>query len=257
MKRYPGSAAAVFLTLLLAASGCKRAGEAQLTPTPVPTPTPTPVPMATLAPTATPTAAPKAIGLKTSLSKSLYLNNGTGRNLRELYLRAYGAEDWGRNLIPAESAVESSQQVVLYYVPESTGEGEVWYDMRILDGTGAAFEMNGIRLGHMSSAVLKAENGEAYFIYMDSETGLQRDSRNDEPPAPAEESYENYDFTDTFDSSAGIPQDDGWYVYDPGNAEQEEADGYVDWTAGDYDGGYSQENPYTEYPQESFEITWE
>ena len=104
----------------LSAAGCGKSSSdtAEVTPTPVPTAVPTAAP-ATASPLPTSTPAPKLIGVKTSTAKFVYITNSTSGEIREIYLRAAGGEDWGKNLVPAESTVKAAEQVQMYYTPDS------------------------------------------------------------------------------------------------------------------------------------------
>ena len=86
----------------LGIAGCGKSSKetAEVTPTPVPTAAPTAAP-ATSTPLPTSTPAPKLIGVKTSTAKFVYLTNSTKGEIREIYLRAAGGEEWGKSLVPA------------------------------------------------------------------------------------------------------------------------------------------------------------
>lgn len=83
----------------LSAAGCGSSSKdtVEVTPTPVPTAAPTAAP-ATSTPLPTSTPAPKLIGVKTSTAKFVYLTNSTKGEIREIYLRAAGGTEWGKNL---------------------------------------------------------------------------------------------------------------------------------------------------------------
>ena len=96
----------------LGMAGCGKSSKetAEVTPTPVPTAAPTAAP-ATSTPLPTSTPAPKLIGVKTSTAKFVYLTNSTKGEIREIYLRAAGGEEWGKNLVPAEATIKDAEQV--------------------------------------------------------------------------------------------------------------------------------------------------
>ena len=72
--------------------------------------------------------------------------------MREIYLRAAGGSEWGKNLVPAESTIKAAEQVQMYYTPESATDAI--YDMKIVDGDGNAYEIYSVELGDMESAKL-------------------------------------------------------------------------------------------------------
>ena len=74
---------------------------------------------------------PKLIGVKTSTAKFVYLTNSTKGEIREIYLRAAGGEEWGKNLVPAEATIKDAEQVQMYYTPDSARDAI--YDMKIVD----------------------------------------------------------------------------------------------------------------------------
>ena len=100
----------------LSAAGCGSSSKdtVEVTPTPVPTAAP-----ATSTPLPTSTPAPKLIGVTTSTAKFVYLTNSTKGEIREIYLRAAGGTEWGKNLVPAESTIKDAEQVQMYYTPDS------------------------------------------------------------------------------------------------------------------------------------------
>ena len=109
---------ALAATAALSAAGCGSSSKdtVEVTPTPVPTAAPTSTP-ATASPLPTSTPAPKLIGVKTSTAKFVYLSNSTKGEVREIYLRAAGGSEWGKNLVPAESTIKAAEQVQMYYTP--------------------------------------------------------------------------------------------------------------------------------------------
>ena len=125
---------ALAATAALSAAGCGSSSKdtVEVTPTPVPTAAPTSTP-ATASPLPTSTPAPKLIGVKTSTAKFVYLSNSTKGEVREIYLRAAGGSEWGKNLVPAESTIKAAEQVQMYYTPESATDAI--YDMKIVDET--------------------------------------------------------------------------------------------------------------------------
>ena len=131
-------------------------------PTPVPTAAPTAAP-ATSTPLPTSTPAPKLIGVKTSTAKFVYLTNSTKGEIREIYLRAAGGEEWGKSLVPAEATIKDAEQVQMYYTPDSARDAI--YDMKLVDGDGNAYEIYSVQLSDMEKAKLMIDNGEAYLTY--------------------------------------------------------------------------------------------
>lgn len=148
----------------LTAAGCGKyaSTDAEVTPTPVPTAVPTAAPV-TASPLPTSTPAPKLIGVKTSTAKFVYITNSTKGEIREIYLRAAGGEEWGKNLVPAESTIKDAEQVQMYYTPDSATNAV--YDMKIVDGDGNAYEIYTVELGDMEKAKILIDSGEAYLTY--------------------------------------------------------------------------------------------
>ena len=148
----------------LGIAGCGKSSKetAEVTPTPVPTAAPTAAP-ATSTPLPTSTPAPKLIGVKTSTAKFVYLTNSTKGEIREIYLRAAGGEEWGKSLVPAEATIKDAEQVQMYYTPDSARDAI--YDMKIVDGDGNAYEIYSVQLSDMEKAKLMIDNGEAYLTY--------------------------------------------------------------------------------------------
>ena len=145
----------------LTAAGCGKSAstDTEVTPTPVPTAVPTAAP-ATTSPLPTSTPAPKLIGVKTSTAKFVYITNSTKGEIREIYLRAAGGEEWGKNLVPAESTIKDAEQVQMYYTPDSATNAV--YDMKIVDGDGNAYEIYTVELGDMEKAKLLIDSGEEH-----------------------------------------------------------------------------------------------
>ena len=173
MKRYKYITAILGVSLVLTMAGCgKKAETAEVTPTPAPTVAPTAVPV-TVTPVPTSTPAPKIIGVKTSQAKYIYLTNSLASDLREIYLVKSGSEDedWGKNLIPAESSVKAAEQVQMYYTPESSDSTEsaessedssedstsatgTLYDMKIVTADGNTYQIYSVELSDMEKASL-------------------------------------------------------------------------------------------------------
>lgn len=101
--------------------------------------------------------------MKTSTAKFVYITNSTKGEIREIYLRAAGGEEWGKNLVPAESTIKDAEQVQMYYTPDSATNAV--YDMKIVDGDGNAYEIYTVELGDMEKAKLLIDSGEAYLTY--------------------------------------------------------------------------------------------
>lgn len=97
---------------MLAMAGCGKKEEA-VDPTPTPAPTEAP----TEAPTQTPTPMPsmKAVGEKTATSKAVEIDNTTGKQIKELYIRTAGSQEWGENLMAAEAVIEPEEKMQLNY----------------------------------------------------------------------------------------------------------------------------------------------
>ena len=214
----------------LGIAGCGKSSKetAEVTPTPVPTAAPTAAP-ATSTPLPTSTPAPKLIGVKTSTAKFVYLTNSTKGEIREIYLRAAGGEEWGKSLVPAEATIKDAEQVQMYYTPDSARDAI--YDMKIVDGDGNAYEIYSVQLSDMEKAKLMIDNGEAYLTYTslsdksekstignvetDNSDDGSYDSSNDGSYDNSDDgSYDNSSDDGNYDSS----DDSGDYVDDSGNS---------------------------------------
>lgn len=191
----------------LGMAGCGKSSKetAEVTPTPVPTAAPTAAP-ATSTPLPTSTPAPKLIGVKTSTAKFVYLTNSTKGEIREIYLRAAGGEEWGKSLVPAEATIKDAEQVQMYYTPDSAKDAI--YDMKIVDGDGNAYEIYSVQLSDMEKAKLMIDNGEAYLTYTSlsekSEKSTIGNVETDNNVADSSDSADSTDASDLTDSSSNI-----------------------------------------------------
>lgn len=191
----------------LGIAGCGKSSKetAEVTPTPVPTAAPTAAP-ATSTPLPTSTPAPKLIGVKTSTAKFVYLTNSTKGEIREIYLRAAGGEEWGKSLVPAEATIKDVEQVQMYYTPDSAKDAI--YDMKLVDGDGNAYEIYSVQLSDMEKAKLMIDNGEAYLTYTSlsdkSEKSTIGNVETDNSEADSSDSADSTDASDLTDSSSGI-----------------------------------------------------
>ena len=82
-----------------------------------------------------------------STAKFVYLTNSTKGEIREIYLRAAGGEEWGKSLVPAEATIKDAEQVQMYYTPDSARDAI--YDMKLVDGDGNAYEIYSVQLSDM------------------------------------------------------------------------------------------------------------
>lgn len=215
---------AVSTAIAMTFAGCGSEEKApEVTPTPVPTATPTAVP-ATVTPAPTATPAPRVIGVKTSQSKFIYLTNSLGTNLREIYLRSSGTEDWGKNLIPSESIIQDNEQVQMYYSSGASMTGAAasedtsaeensassLYDMKIVTADGNTYEIYSIETDDMEKATLTLDedSGVAYLRYMSLASKSEKDTReNSQQTGYGEDSDDSYDYTEEdYDST-----DDEYY----------------------------------------------
>ncbi len=234
--------AAVVLTF----SGCGKSSETEpepAAPAAVPTAAPTAVPItATPAPTSTP--APRSIGEKNPKSKYVYLTNNLNTRIREFYLMVSGDEDWGENLIPSETSVKKSEQVQLFYTPESendenemdsedeTEDSKIFYDMKIVTAEGDIYEIYSIELGDMEKASLTydQEMGIAYLRYMSLADKKEKDTKENSQQTGASDDYSEEDDSD--DESSDDGNSDGGN-YDDGSSDNGSSDD------GSYDDGNS------------------
>ena len=225
----------------LGISGCGKSSKetAEVTPTPVPTAAPTAAP-ATSTPLPTSTPAPKLIGVKTSTAKFVYLTNSTKGEIREIYLRAAGGEEWGKSLVPAEATIKDAEQVQMYYTPDSARDAI--YDMKIVDGDGNAYEIYSVQLSDMEKAKLMIDNGEAYLTYTSlSDKSTIGNVETDNSEADSSDSADSTDASDLTDSSSGITDtssdsSDGSYDNsDDGSYDNSDDGSYDSSNDGSYD----------------------
>ena len=238
------------MALTLAGCGSDKKAE-EVVPTVAPTATPT-IPPVTATPAPTSTPAPRKIGEKTSQSKFVYLTNNLKTDVRELYLMVSGSEDWGDNLIPREFSVKASDQVQMFYTPESvqvSAEEEdseetgapsgALYDMKLVTADGNTYEIYSIELSDMEKAslTLDEETSTAYLRYMSLSEKKEKDTK---------ENSQQTGYGDDYDSEDDSYSDDGSYddgSYDDGNSD----DGYYDDGSsddGNYDDGGSDDGNY-------------
>ena len=209
-----------------------------------PTATPT-IPPVTATPAPTSTPAPRKIGEKTSQSKFVYLTNNLKTDVRELYLMVSGSEDWGDNLIPREFSVKASDQVQMFYTPESvqaSAEEEdseetgapsgALYDMKLVTADGNTYEIYSIELSDMEKAslTLDEETSTAYLRYMSLSEKKKKIQGNSQQTGYGDD-YDSDD--ESYDDSYS---DDG--NYDDGSSD----DGNYD--DGNYDDGSSDDGNY-------------
>ncbi|MGI6062872.1 hypothetical protein [Blautia sp.] len=217
----------VSTAVALTFSGCGKSSEPEAEPT-VPAAAPTAVPTAvpaTATPAPTSTPAPRSIGEKNSKSKYVYLTNNLSTKIREFYLMVSGEDEWGENLIPSETSIKKSEQVQLFYTPESdsheeetisedeTADSENLYDMKIVTADGDIYEIYSVELGDMEKAVLTYDQdmGVAYLRYMSLTDKKEKDTKENSQQTGASDDYSEED-----------DQDDE--SYDNGNSDNESSD---------------------------------
>lgn len=241
----------------LGMAGCGKSSKetAEVTPTPVPTAAPTAAP-ATSTPLPTSTPAPKLIGVKTSTAKFVYLTNSTKGEIREIYLRAAGGEEWGKSLVPAEATIKDAEQVQMYYTPDSARDAI--YDMKIVDGDGNAYEIYSVQLSDMEKAKLMIDNGEAYLTYTSlsdkSEKSTIGNVETDNSEADSSDSADSTDASDLTDSSSGITDSssdnsDGSYDNSDDGSYDNSDDGSYDNSSDD--GNYDSSDDSGDYVDDS------
>lgn len=246
MKKSRKIVFAVSTAMALTLAGCgsdKKAEE--VVPTVAPTATPT-IPPVTATPAPTSTPAPRKIGEKTSQSKFVYLTNSLKTDVRELYLMVSGGEDWGENLIPREFAVKASDQVQMFYTPESvqtSAEEEdseensapsgALYDMKLVTADGNTYEIYSIELSDMEKAslTLDEETSTAYLRYMSLSEKKEKDTKENSQQTGYADDYDSDD--ESYDDSYS---DDG--NYDDGSSDDGNSDD------GNYDDGSSDDGNY-------------
>lgn len=246
-------AASAAMMITLAGCGGEDAPKEEVIPTAAPTAAPT-LPPATATPAPTSTPAPRMIGEKNSQSKFVYLTNALGADVRELYLMVSGAGDWGENLIPSESSIKASEQVQMFYTPESgttdTSEDEgssnaALYDMKLVTSEGNTYEIYSIELADMEKASLTIDpdTSAVYLRYMSLSDKKEKDTReNSQQTGSNEDESDNsgYETSDNYDESSsddGSYNDDSGY-YDGSSEENDDSDN------GSYDNGSSDDGSY-------------
>ena len=202
----------VSTAVALTFSGCGKSSEPEAEPT-VPAAAPTAVPTAvpaTATPAPTSTPAPRSIGEKNSKSKYVYLTNNLSTKIREFYLMVSGEDEWGENLIPSETSIKKSEQVQLFYTPESdshegetvsedeTADSENLYDMKIVTADGDIYEIYSIELGDMEKAALTYDQdmGVAYLRYMSLTDKKEKDTKENSQQTEASDDYSEEDASD-------------------------------------------------------------
>lgn len=233
----------VSTAVALTFSGCGKSSEPEAEPT-VPAAAPTAVPTAvpaTATPASTSTPAPRSIGEKNSKSKYVYLTNNLSTKIREFYLMVSGEDEWGENLIPSETSIKKSEQVQLFYTPESdsheeetvsedeTADSENLYDMKIVTADGDIYEIYSVELGDMEKAVLTYDQdmGVAYLRYMSLTDKKEKDTKENSQQTGASDDYSEEDDQDdeSYDNgnSDNGSSDDG--SSDDGSSDDGSSDG--------------------------------
>lgn len=256
----------VSTAVALTFSGCGKSSEPEAEPT-VPAAAPTAVPTAvpaTATPAPTSTPAPRSIGEKNSKSKYVYLTNNLSTKIREFYLMVSGEDEWGENLIPSETSIKKSEQVQLFYTPESdsheeetvsedeTADSENLYDMKIVTADGDIYEIYSVELGDMEKAVLTYDQdmGVAYLRYMSLTDKKEKDTKENSQQTGASDDYSEEDDQDdeSYDNgnSDNGSSDDG--SSDDGSSDDESSDGGSNDNGnsddGDSDDGNSDDGNY-------------
>lgn len=256
----------VSTAVALTFSGCGKSSEPEAEPT-VPAAAPTAVPTAvpaTATPAPTSTPAPRSIGEKNSKSKYVYLTNNLSTKIREFYLMVSGEDEWGENLIPSETSIKKSEQVQLFYTPESdsheeetvsedeTADSENLYDMKIVTADGDIYEIYSVELGDMEKAVLTYDQdmGVAYLRYMSLTDKKEKDTKENSQQTGASDDYSEEDDQDdeSYDNgnSDNGSSDDG--SSDDGSSDDGSSDGGSNDNGnsddGDSDDGNSDDGNY-------------
>lgn len=210
--KHPYTVLLMGAALVFAMAGCgeKAIPAADPAPTLAPTSTPAPTLTPTPLPSPTPTPAPRIVGRKTAGAKSIYINNHTDKQFRQLYLQTAGSGDWGQNLLQPESSIRAAERFQMYYTPQP--EEGVSYNMRLVDSAGMTYEIYSVELSDMESASLKIdqETGAAYLTYMSIASKNEKNTKNN--------SYAGYGGYEGSDSG-GLDESQEWevYYYDNGN----------------------------------------
>lgn len=264
MKKNRRMILAVLCTVLaVMVSGCGKEDDeplVEMNPVPAVTATPTPVPVTpTPAPTATP--GPRMIGTKNANAKFIYLTNSTKSDIREIYVKISGEEEWGKNLIPAEASIKAAEQVQMYYTP-SEAEGEHTYSIKLLTRDGKNSEIFRISLEDMEKASIQSdeEQGILYLRYMSLSEKKEKDTKDTATQSgnsdSTDTSYSNSssDSTGTSynssDNSYNNNNNYNDYGYNNNGYNQNYNDDYSDYNEQygefdeNYDGGYDEDYGY-------------
>lgn len=239
MNKKKAAVVTLCAVMALAGMGCgNKKQDMDVAATPVPTATPVPV-TSTPTPMPTPTQAPKLIGKKTDTAKYVTLINRADIALREIYIQDEETEEWGNNLIPAESSVEDKEQVEMYYEPQDDGE----YQIKIVTENAEEFEIYDAELDDMKQTTLYIEEGTAYLKYTSvssktekttTEINSSDDSSYDDESGTSEDQSYSTDYGQDYDDSG---YDDGYYEDD--SYDDNYDNGYDDGSGDDYDNGYN------------------
>ena len=239
------------VTMMLTFAGCGSSkAVVEVTPTPAATPTPTEVPV-TVTPVPTSTPAPKVIGVKTSQAKYIYLTNGLQDDLREIYLMTSGGDDWGKNLIPSESSVKASEQVQMFYTPDSASvssdstdestETKTVYDMKVVTAKGDAYQIYSIDLSDMEKASLAydEESSTAYLTYTSLADKSEKDTKGNSQQTASS------DVSDDSDTESYSSDDSSYYdnSYDDSSSDDSSSDD-SSYDDSSYDSGSSDSGSY-------------
>ena len=168
-------------------------------------------------------------------------------DLRKIYIRVSGTEEWGNNLIPAESSVRAAEEVNMYYEP-SAEEGTL-YNMQIVAEDGNTYEIYNVELSDMERASLHLEEGSVYLRYLSLSTKNETTTtESDSYDASYEDSsYDSGYYEDSYYDSSHDDSyyDDSYYddsYYDDGYYDDSYEDGYYD--DGSYDDGSYDDGSY-------------
>lgn len=108
------------------------------------------------------------MGTKATSSSALVISNKTGFDIKEIYVRPSGEEDWGKDLVQGKFVLKNLDKAVYYY-ERGSGQDEKW-DIQVLytDEDESACWFRELNFTHMNEISLCMEEGVPYATYFDT-----------------------------------------------------------------------------------------
>lgn len=181
----------------------------------------------------------RVIGIKTADSEYVYFVNNSGVDIKEIYLKRFDTEEWGKNLIPPEARVQDKEQVQIYYetnTEEAQTDNVADFKFVIMDNSVHVFrDINIADIKEENFSVVNKENAMKFTYTSESEQmdkeltevtgsdisdiGTSSNDNNENDP----EEYSS-DYNDTDDSDSSAVYDDIESEYDPDNFDTHDMD---------------------------------